>query len=224
MTRTQRVLTRRWRTLATAAVFLVLAGGILLVWLRVDAADKRAAQYAAEANRRGDAVATLAGDVRVLRSQVAAKGEKPKAPPPERAVSGLPDRTRVPVPIPGPQGPRGPEGKQGRPGKPAPTITPSPGASGAPGHPGADSTVPGPRGERGEPGADSTVPGPQGDRGEQGPQGPPPSSWTWTYMGTTYTCRPTSEGSTDYACTPDKQPTDPSVPLALALDPTRRQW
>ncbi|MDV6290344.1 hypothetical protein R2F25_30515 [Streptomyces sp. UP1A-1] len=54
------ILAKRWRSLAVAAVLLVLAGAIVLVWLRIDAEARRADALAAEANRRGDAVSTLA--------------------------------------------------------------------------------------------------------------------------------------------------------------------
>jgi hypothetical protein len=151
----QPILAQRWRSLAVAAVLLVLSGAVILVWLRIDAEANRADALAAEANLRGDAVSTLAGDVRVLRAQIKADGKTPAAPDPARAVDDLPARAEVPVPIPGPAGPRGP---QGEPGKAAPTITPSPGQSGAQGEPGA--TVTGP-------------PGPTGPVGPAGPAGPP---------------------------------------------------
>ncbi|MGW8419052.1 hypothetical protein ACWGKP_34560 [Brevibacillus sp. NPDC055896] len=63
---------QQWRFLAVAAVLLVLSGAVVLVWLRIDAGDRRADDLAAEADLRGDAVATLATDVRVLRSQIKA--------------------------------------------------------------------------------------------------------------------------------------------------------
>lgn len=145
------LLARRWKQLALAAVLLVLSGAVLLVWLRIDAEVEARAALATEADRRGDAVSTLAGDVRVLRAQIAAGGETPAVPDPEDAVDDLPDRTMVPVPIPGPTGPAGVRGKPGEPGKP--------GASGAPGAPGAT----------GPPGIGS--PGPQGPAGPAGPAG-----------------------------------------------------
>ncbi|MEE4491626.1 collagen-like protein [Streptomyces sp. BE230] len=162
MHRSPNVLARRWRQFALAGVLLVLSGAVLLVWRRIDAEAQRTQQVAAEADRRGDAVSTLAGDVRTLRAQIQAKGGTPAAPDPGDAVEDLPDRAAVPVPIPGPPGPRGEQGERGAP------ATPTPGASGAAGRPGADSTVPGP------PGADSTVPGPAGaDSTVPGPAGPP---------------------------------------------------
>ncbi|MGW0938886.1 collagen-like protein [Streptomyces sp. NPDC002666] len=162
MTRTERLLYRRRRGLWVVAALLFLGGGLTIAFLQIDKAEARGDQLAAEADRRGTAVSTLAGDVRKLRSQIQAKGGTPEAPDPEQAVENLPDRLEVPVPIPGPPGPRG---KQGKPGAAA---TPVPGASGAAGRPGADSTVPGP------PGADSTVPGPPGaDSTVPGPAGPP---------------------------------------------------
>jgi hypothetical protein len=154
----QPILAQRWRSLAIAALLLVLSGAVVLVWLRIDAESSARKEAIAEANLRGDAVTTLAGDVRVLREQIKAEGKTPAAPDPSRAVEDLPARAEVPVPIPGPAGPRGP---QGEPGKPAPTITPPPGPTGPPGEPGT----------QGDPG--DTVTGPQGPVGPTGPAGPP---------------------------------------------------
>ncbi|MDT0381447.1 collagen-like protein [Streptomyces sp. DSM 42041] len=227
MTRTKHVLTRRWRAFAVVAALLILGGAVLLVWLRVDAANDRADGLADEANRRGEAVSTLAGDVRTLRNQITANGDTPAVPDPAEAVDDLPERVEVPVPVPGPPGPEGRRGKPGPSGKPAPTITPE---AGEDGQDGADSTVPGPRGPRGEPGADSTVPGP---RGEQGPAGPSPSGWTFTHDGVTYSCSPVTEGSTRYTCSssapePDPEPSEDGGGLldltVAALDPTRRTY
>jgi len=163
MTRTERVLARRWKPLALLAFLLALTGAVLLVYVRVQTEASRADQLAAEADLRGSAVSTLATDVRVLRAQIKARGGTPAAPDPTKAVKDLPDRAAVPVPIPGPQGPKG---DKGDPGKAAPTITPVPGPSGAVG-------ATGPQGPQGEPGADSTVPGPQGPQGEKGDRGDP---------------------------------------------------
>ncbi|WP_063746908.1 hypothetical protein [Streptomyces canus] len=184
MTRTERTIVLHWRGLAVVCALVALFGISLVLWHRIDAQDReqdqRYAAAAKEADLRGTAVSTLAGDVRALREQVKAEGATPVAPDPTKAVANLPARAEVPVPIPGPRGP------EGEPGQAAPTITPAPGASGAPGQPGADSTVPGPQGPQGEPGADSTVPGPQGpqgERGEQGPAGPAgqscPDGYSW---------------------------------------------
>lgn len=175
------VLVRQWRTFALAAVLLVLSGAVLLVWLRIGAADQRADDLAAEADRRGSAVSTLAGDVRVLRAQIAAKGETPAAPDPGRAVADLPDRSQVPVPIPGPAGARGERGATGPAGKDAPTPTPIPGPTGPPGADGATVTGPpgpaGPAGADGKNGADG-VNGRDGTDGQTCPDGyslqPPP--------------------------------------------------
>lgn len=161
------VLARRWRPIALAAVLLVLSGAVVLVWLRIDRADQRAAGLATEANARGTAVSTLAGDVRVLRAQISAKGGTPAAPDPARAVKNLPDRAEVPVPIPGPAGPPGPAGKAGAPGRPGGTPAPVPGPSGP-----AGSAVTGPAGPQGEPGAAVTgPPGPPGPAGADGKDG-----------------------------------------------------
>lgn len=216
MTRAERALAGRWRWIAVFCWLVALSGAAVI-------GSSWYGQLADEADRRGQAVSTLAGDVRVLRAQVEAAGGTPKAPDPSQAVEDLDDRERVPVPIPVP-GEKGDKGEKGDPGKPAPAITPSPGASGAPGRDGADSTVPGPSGP---PGADSTVPGPegpQGERGEQGPPGPPgqscPEGYSWqTPPDDPYAkvCR--QDGAPD----PEPSPGPPS-PLAAALEPTRRQY
>lgn len=163
MTRAERVLARRWKPIALLACLLALTGGFLLVYVRVQAEASRADQLADEADLRGQAVSTLASDVRVLRAQIQAKGGTPAAPDPSRAVDDLPARAEVPVPIPGPRGP------QGRPGSPGPSGSPgAPGASGSPGKDGQD-------GSAGEPGsAGATGPaGPAGPEGPAGPQGEP---------------------------------------------------
>jgi type II secretory pathway pseudopilin PulG len=161
MTRTDRVLARRWKPIALLAVLLALAGGVLLVYVRVQAEATRADQLAAEADLRGTAVSTLAGDVRVLRAQITAKGGTPAAPDPTKAVKDLPDRAAVPVPIPGPRGPSGSPGPTGSPGKNG--SDGSPGTSGSPGDVGPT----GPAGPQGEPGPA----GPQGDPGPAGQDG-----------------------------------------------------
>ncbi|MGW9031013.1 collagen-like protein [Streptomyces sp. NPDC055722] len=169
MTRAERALAGRWRWIAVLCWLLALSGAAIIIWGRIASESHRADQLADEADLRGTAVATLAGDVRALRLQVRAAGKTPVAPDPTAAVKNLPDRAAVPVPIPGPQGPKG---DKGDPGRPAPTITPSPGPSGAQGEPGA--SVTGPPGPQGPPGDSVTgPPGPQGERGEQGPQGDP---------------------------------------------------
>ena len=213
MTRTERILYRRRYLLWIVAGMLFLGGGLALAFLQIDRAQQRGDQLAAEADRRGNAVTTLATDVRTLRSQIQAKGGTPAAPDPAKAVEDLPDRAEVPVPIPGPPGPKGDKGDTGA---AAPTITPSPGAPGTPGAAGSDSTVPGPQGPAGPPGADSTGPGPagpageKGEQGERGEQGPAVAGWTFTdATGTTYDCAPDSTGANHYTCqatsTPLKQ-------------------
>jgi outer membrane murein-binding lipoprotein Lpp len=225
MTRTELVLYQNRRLLWMVAALLILGGGVavslLLIHREVDARQ----ELATEANLRGTAVSTLAGDVRALRQQVQAAGKTPVAPDPTHAVEDLPKRAEVPVPIPGPPGPVGPSGK------PAPTITGPAGASGVPGQPGADSTVPGPQGAQGVPGADSTVPGPEGPPGPQGDRGeagPPPSGWTYTDgQGVTYECTP-DDGSTHYTCRTTSSPEpgngNGGSPQAAGLDPQRRVY
>ncbi len=231
MTRPERALARRWRPLALMCWLVALSGAVVLIWARIDAETQRADTLAAEADRRGEAVSTLAGDVRILRAQVQASGATPRVPDPSAAVDDLDERTRVPVPVPGPLGPKG------DPGDPGPTITPSPGPQGPPGQDGDDSTVPGPAGPPGAPGADSTVPGPSGPPGRDGrdgasgPPGQPPAGWTFTHGGITYTCTPVDGFDPDaprYRCDAPDEPAPgsepPPNPLAAALDPNRRQY
>ncbi|MBP8532344.1 collagen-like protein [Streptomyces sp. MK37H] len=159
MTRTQRALAHRWRTIALACWLVAITGAVLLVWARIESADHRGDQLAAEADRRGTAVSTLATDVRRLRTQIKSAGKTPVAPDPTRAVENLPDRAAVPVPIPGPKGDPGAPGKAG--------------SNGAPGRPGATGQ-PGKDGQSGADGADGAAgqQGPQGEPGPAGPQGP----------------------------------------------------
>lgn len=220
MTRTERAVSRHWRGLATLCAIVALAGAAVILWNRIDGADRRADRLAAEADLRGSAVSTLAGDVRQLRSQLQAEGKTPSAPDPAQAVEDLPERAEVPVPIPGPPGPKG---EPGQPGRPAPTITPADGQPGSDGTDGADSTVPGPMGPQGPPGADSTVPGPEGPRGERGEQGPPgqscPEGYSWQtpdYDPYAKVCR--EDGA------PAPEPSRSPGLLSLGLDPSRRQY
>ncbi|MBB4785805.1 hypothetical protein [Streptomyces rapamycinicus] len=67
VTRTQAALAHRWRTIALACWLVAITGAVLLVWARISSADHRGDQLATEADRRGTAVSTLAGDVRALR-------------------------------------------------------------------------------------------------------------------------------------------------------------
>lgn len=218
------ILARRWRSFALAAVLLVLAGAVVLVWLRIDGETAAREQAIAEANLRGEAVSTLAGDVRVLRAQITAKGGTPAAPDPSRAVDNLPDRAEVPVPIPGPRGEKGEKGDPGEPGKAAPTITPQPGASGQPGQPG-EAGQPGVPGQDGQPGAkgDPGEQGAKGDKGDPGEQGPPgpacPDGYSLqapSYDPDALVCR--RDGA------PDPGPSKQSGVLSLGLDPARRQY
>lgn len=145
---TERTIVQHWRGTAVLCAIVALFGIAWATWNRVDESDQMYRAALAEADKRGDAISTLAGDVRALREQIKASGETPVAPDPEQAVDDLPDRTEVPVPIPGPAGIPGLPGQDGDPG--------------APGQDGAD----GPQGAPGEPGS-------QGPSGPAGPQGVP---------------------------------------------------
>jgi hypothetical protein len=193
VTRNQRLLRRRSVGLLVAAL-LFLGGGVAVSLLLIEQQSHRADQLATEADLRGNAVSTLAGDVRALRQQVKSKGGTPVAPDPTKAVPSLTARAEVPVPIPGPPGPPGPTGASG---KPAPTITPAPGASGSPGaagEPGPASTVAGPAGPAGQDGTD----------GRDGSNGSPPAGWSYSWTdGTGVTHHTTCSRSTD---SPDSDP------------------
>lgn len=225
MTRVELVLYANRRLLLLTAILLTLGGGValslLLIHRETDARQelaRDAQQIAQEADLRGRAVSTLAGDVRALREQVKAQGETPVAPDPTRAVEDLPDRAEVPVPIPGPRGATGPKGDKGEPGEP--------GEPGAPGAPGAD----GEDGADGGPGADGAQ-GPQGiqgergekgDTGEQGPRGEPGPNCP-----DGYSLQAPSWDPDALVCRRDgaPQPDEPGGgPQSLALDPQRRQY
>ena len=109
MTRAQSVLYRARHVLWTLGVLLFVGGAAAVCWLLVDRAEL-ADRLENEANLRGTAVSTLAGDVRALRAQVQAQGETPVAPDPTKAVEDLPDLRAAPWD--GITGPR-PEGKIG---------------------------------------------------------------------------------------------------------------
>lgn len=140
MTRAERLLAQHWRRYAVALSLLALAGLGIILWARIDAeqhrADQRYAMATAEADKRGTAVSILTTDVRDLRAQVKASGKTPVAPDPAQAVEHLPDRSQVPVPIPGPAGEQGQPGATGLPG--APGATGPAGAAGQDGAPGKD--------------------------------------------------------------------------------------
>lgn len=229
MTRTENALYRARHLLWIVGALLFLGGAIGVAFIQIDREARRADLLAQEADLRGTAVSTLAGDVRALRQQVQAEGETPVAPDPTRAVEDLPDRAEVPVPIPGPPGPAGSVGPSGAPGRSGAV-----GPSGAPGMPGSAGSVgpvgpvgpTGPVGPQGEPGA--TGPqgamgpqgeqGPKGDTGERGPAGAPCAegySWqTPSYDRDALVCR--RDGVPDPG-----NSESPSPPLAAALDPRR---
>ncbi|MEU9285956.1 collagen-like protein [Streptomyces sp. NPDC048275] len=214
MTRTQRALAGHWRWIATLCWLLALSGAMVIGWSWYS-------QLADEADRRGVAVGTLAGDVRVLRAQVQAAGEVPKAPDPSNAVEDLPAREQVPVPIPGPVGPRGEPG--------------SPGPSGSPGEDGQNGV--GEPGESGAPGIDGVAgpPGPQGEPGPAGPQGEPGPAGEDGAAGRDgqtcpdgYSMQAPSYDPDALVCrrdgAPDPEPGNGNGLLSAGLDPSRRQY
>lgn len=228
MTRTQTVFHQSRHLLWGVAILLFLGGAIAVTYLLIDR-DRMATQLANEANLRGQAVSTLAGDVRALRQQVAASGRTPVAPDPAKAVSNLPARAEVPVPIPGPQGPagvpgaRGPSGASGAPGRN--------GVDGQPGQPGA-SGVPGVAGPAG-PSGPAGPPGEQGPAGPAGPQGPAGPAGKDGQDGQTcpdgYSLQAPSYDPDALVCRRDGAPQPSNGPgksglQAAGLDPQRRQY
>lgn len=235
MTRTQSALYRARHMLWAFGIILFAGGLAAVVWLVLDR-DRLATDLEQEANLRGEAVSTLAGDVRALRSQVQAGGETPVAPDPTRAVEDLPSRAEVPVPIPGPPGPAGSPGPSGSPGATGKAGSPGTvGASGAPGVPGAvgptgpvgpagpvgPQGVPGVQGEPGAAGPQGEQ-GPKGDTGERGATGPAGQSCEDGYSWQTPAYDPDAR-----VCRRDGAPDpseSPSPSTAAGLDPRRLQY
>jgi hypothetical protein len=221
VTRTELVLYRTRYLLWVTAALLILGGGVALSLLLIHRESDAREQVAREADLRGTAVSTLAGDVRALREQVKAAGKTPVAPDPTRAVDNLPARTEVPVPIPGPQGApgrtgsAGPSGAPGRNGAAGPSGAVGPeGAAGPPGPAGAPGAA-GPAGPAGQDGKDGAngADGSDGRDGQTCPDGY--SLQAPSYDPDALVCR--KDGA------PDPSPTD-TTPQALALDPQRRQY
>lgn len=215
MTGTQRVLYRGRHLLWIVAALLFLGGAVGVSYLKIDNEVSARKEAVGEANLRGEAVSTLAGDVRALREQIKAKGATPIAPDPTKAVPSLSARAEVPVPIPGPVGPTGAPGATGASGPPGP-----PGPSGQPGAsgvPGVGATGPaGPAGPPGPAGAD----GQDGKDGTNGSDGQPPAGWTYTWSeqnGETHTVTCTRAADFDpsspqYTCTDSSTSPSPSAP------------
>ncbi|MEU0106564.1 hypothetical protein ABZ322_20985 [Streptomyces sp. NPDC006129] len=94
VTRAENVLYRARHVLWAIAIVLFLGGAAAVGWLLVDR-GRLAGQLAHEADLRGEAVSTLAGDVRVLREQLKAEEKTSAAPDPPRAIEDLPARAEV---------------------------------------------------------------------------------------------------------------------------------
>lgn len=226
MTRTELVLYQNRRLLWMVAALLILGGGVALSLLLIHREADARQDLAREADLRGTAVSTLAGDVRALRQQVKAGGETPVAPDPTTAVDDLPARAEVPVPIPGPPGPSGSPGSPGKPGAVGPSG--SPGRDGTAGSDGADGLVgpAGPQGPQGEP-------GPAGPQGEPGPAGADGADGADGTDGQTcpdgYSLQAPADDPDALVCRRDGAP-DPgegpgnSPQAAGALDPRRMQY
>lgn len=213
-----------------AAFLLALTGAVLLVYVRVGSEAARADRLAAEADLRGDAVATLAGDVRALRAQVSSQGGTPVAPDPTKAVADLPERSQVPVVVTGPSGAAGAAGRDGKDGAPgasgAPGAAGSPGASGAPGTDGAAGAAgpAGPAGPAGKDGADGAdgkdgTDGRDGADGQTCPDGYSLQAPDWD--ADALVCRKTA--TPDPSPSPTPEPTE-SLLVASALITGRRRF
>lgn len=227
MTRTEHALARRWRPVVLLCWLVALSGAVIIAWGRIDAATSRGDELAVEADRRGQAVSTLATDVRKLRKQVKDEGKVPVAPDPSDAVDDLPSRAKVPVPIPGPKGAPGRPGTDG-----------DPGADGEPGSDGGDG-APGTSGQDGAPGT-AGVPGPQGEPGPAGPEGAAGSDGKDGRDGKDgvdgqscpdgYSLQPPADDPDALVCRRNQAPggggggSESPSPLAAGLDPTRRQY
>lgn len=118
---------------------------------------------------------------------------------------------------------------RGSPGPPGKATNRKDGAAGkdstVPGPSGADSTVAGPPGPAGQ--NATGAPGKDGTDGTDGTNGKPPSSWTFQYGGTTYTCTPVEGFDPDdprYECTsPEPSPDPTPSPSVLGLPADRRR-
>ncbi|MFF0139649.1 collagen-like protein [Streptomyces sp. NPDC005227] len=228
MTRAELVLYRTRYLLWVTAALLILGGGVALSLLLIHREADARQQVAREADLRGTAVSTLAGDVRALREQVKAEGKTPVAPDPTRAVDDLPARSEVPVPIPGPAGKPGPSGPTGRTG-----ASGTAGRNGTDGQSGTAGAVgpAGPAGPVGPTGAPG-VQGPPGAAGQDGKDGTDGSDGAAGRDGQTcpdgYTLQAPSYDPDALVCrrdsAPDPSPTDSKTPQAIALDPSRRQY
>lgn len=228
MTRAELALAGRWRWIAVFCWLVALTGACVAGWSVFSG-------LAGEADRRGEAVSTLASDVRVLREQVKAAGEVPAAPDPSQAVEDLDDRARVPVPIPGPAGPAGEPGETGKPGSPGASGSPgrngsdgqdgTDGEAGAPGEAGAEGPAgpAGPPGPQGEPGPAGPA-GEQGEQGERGPAGEPGQDGQTCPDG--YELQAPSWDPEALVCrrttAPPEDEDDSASPLSAALEPRRR--
>lgn len=219
MTRTHRQIVLHWRGLATLCAIVALFGIAWATWHRIDTEVSSREAAVSEANKRGDAVSTLAGDVRALREQVKAAGKTPVAPDPSKAIDNLPARTEVPVPIPGPQGVAGSPGPSGSPGKDG--TAGSPGVAGSPGAVGPTGPA-GPQGEQGPAGPA----GPTGQDGTDGADGRDGTDGQTCPDG--YSLQAPSWDPDALVCRKDgaPQPSDSPSPstAVLGLDPQRRVY
>lgn len=181
-----------WIIAVTVVVVVMGALWIAVTMSGLSADNSRLEQQATASERKAS---TRDQQLRDLAAQVRKLGGTPVVVPPP-GVAGSPGVAGQPG-APGRPGAAGSPGRSGGAGSPGPTGPAGPsgtqGAAGAPGQ--AVTGPPGPAGPTGPAGKD-------GKDGTDGKDGSPPSSFSWTYLGVTYQCTPTSDDSTAYDCQP----------------------
>lgn len=210
-------------TVGFIVIIAVLVGILYSTAHQLDAVNGQLAGQRNTAQKQRD---TLGQNLDKVRRQVqelckqqhrSPKKCAPAAPPAQKIVQGIPGTPGEP----GSPGQSGKPGQQGNPGQPGQSGPPGqPGKNGQPGQNGtnppclaAPNQCNGQNGTNGQNGNDGPQ-GPQGPQGPagpagqdgkdgaqgpQGPAGPEPSSFTFTYLGVTYTCTD-PDGDGQYTC------------------------
>ncbi len=185
------------------AVAVVAAIAVLSLWritqqrVEIDSVRSMAMQNAVDSDANANAL-------RKANGRLEAAGEQPvaiPAPGPAGAVgaTGAAGRDGLSV-----TGPAGPQGVRGRDGVPGAGVNGTNGSNGTAGAAGADGAI-GATGATGPAGPAGTD-GATGPAGPSGADGQPPQSWTFSYLGTSYTCTRASDfdpAAPKYDCDPD---------------------